>query len=295
MHFFDTHAHLADPAFGDEILYYLQESRSCGVQQAVSISTDLQTLQEGRRLRKITQEREELCQLYLSAGTGPGDVVEQGELFWPHILSALEAKELVAIGEVGLDLYWREDQLSEQIDYFCRCCALARVWRVPLLLHCRDRAGERRAFDQLLGLLDRHLLDQESTAPPILWHCFSYTKEEAQLLRQRGILLSISGVITYKSAAALEEVIKEVDAAGYVLETDAPYLTPRPRSLLKEVLGESKLLKVPQAANNLQLNRPTFIAALARRVAQLRGCSLEQVAMESTSNARRLFGLDSHR
>lgn len=291
MQLFDSHAHCSDPLLLDKIPDHLTEAKYCSISDILSICTDLVTLEKGYELANESNrdaggtESNQVPKIHLAAATGPCDVVKEGAIFWPHIEQAARSGKLVAIGEMGIDLFWEQASLSAQREYFSACCALALECELPLVIHCRDANMETKAFDTVVADLDRLYLGKNG-ARSVVFHCFSYSRREMQILRERGIYLSITGVVTYKNAQELKEVTKAVDAKGYLLETDAPYLTPRPRSLLKNVLQEKPQL-------NLSINRSSFLKVTAEYVAQLRGVPLEQVALETTSNARAFLGLVS--
>lgn len=279
MQLFDSHAHLSDPLIIEQLPDHLEEASFCSVGHVLSICTDEKTLNHGCQLQKTSR----IPKIYLAAATGPCEVFSEADAFWPQVEKAALNGQLQAIGEMGIDLYWETEHLEAQKAYFARCCALALSCRLPLVIHCRDRDGETKAFETVVEELDRLYLGKEG-ARAVMFHCFSYGIEEMEILRSRGILISITGVVTYKNASILKEVAQKVDSSGYLLETDAPYLTPRPRSILKEILKN-------RGQPHLSINRPSFLKATALYVAGLRDSSLEQVAKESTDNARRFLGL----
>lgn len=281
MQLFDSHAHLSDPLIVDQLPHHLEEASHCCVKEVLSICTDSTTLTKGKQLQ--SQQCKTSPKIYLAAATGPCEVPSEAEDFWPQVEKAALGGQLHAIGEMGIDLYWETQHLEAQRAYFARCCALALRSHLPIVIHCRDQQGSTKAFDTVVQDLESHYLGKEG-AKGVVFHCFSYGVKEMKILRARGIYVSITGVVTYKNASQLQEVAREVDSSGYLLETDAPYLTPRPRSKLKELLRDKE-------QPHLSVNRPSFLQVVAGAVASLRGSTLEQVAQETTDNTRRFLGI----
>jgi TatD DNase family protein len=185
-----------------------------------------------------------------------------------EVLSALEKvfqerrNELVAVGEIGVDLYWDKTFRPQQEEAFKIQCRWAYDAQLPVVIHSRE------STDVILGLLDE--LQSEGTMPKGVFHCFSGTLEQAQECIRKGFMLGIGGVVTYKNSG-LQPVIENVGLGHIILETDAPYLAP-----------------VPHRGKR---NDPEYIIHVAEKIAEMLQCPVEQVADSTSANAERLFGL----
>ncbi len=166
--------------------------------------------------------------------------------------------KLVAIGETGLDYHYQHSPIFTQKAYLVRYFALALAAKLPIIFHCRD------AFKDLFELSDHHYQGR-----PAVLHCFTGTLEEAKACLERGWMISISGIITFKKSALLREVAAYVPLDRLFIETDTPYLAP-----------ETKRGKA---------NEPSFIDETAKALAQVKGISIEQVAEATARNAAQFF------
>ena len=172
---------------------------------------------------------------------------------------------VVAIGELGLDLY-RETNLERQLAVLEPQLDLAVELNLPVIIHCRDAAAP------MLELLAARAL--RGAVPRGVMHCWGGTPEEMEGFLAHGLFISFSGTVTFPKAEATHQCARQVPADRYLVETDCPFLAPVPRR------GKR--------------NEPAYVAAVAARVADLRGEPLDQVAHTSTANAVALFGLPLH-
>jgi TatD DNase family protein len=166
----------------------------------------------------------------------------------------------VAIGETGLDACYEHSPMPLQRQWLLRYFALAKEVKLPVIFHCRE------AFAELFSHADR-----EYRGLPALLHCFTGTREEARGVLDRGWLLSISGIVTFKKSESLRDVVRFVPLDRLVIETDTPYLAP-----------EGKRGK---------MNEPQYVVETARKIAEVKGISLEQVFESTTENALKFFSL----
>ena len=176
--------------------------------------------------------------------------------------AALADQRVVAIGELGLDLF-RQSNLEEQLQMLRPQLDLACELDLPVIIHCRDAAepmleelGARAAIGR---------------CPGGVMHCWGGTPAEMEAFLELGLYISFSGTVTFTKAEATHQCARQVPADRYLVETDCPFLAPVPRR------GKR--------------NEPAYVLSVAERVAALRGESLEQVARTSTANAQRLFRL----
>lgn len=252
MHLIDTHAHLTSDALYGEVEALLQRGREVGLEKVVNICTDATTLERGLALR------ERFPWVYNTAATTPHDVVEEGEAFFPKVAEAAGRGQLVALGETGLDYYYEHSDRGVQRAFLLRYFELAKESGLPLIFHCRE------AFCDLFELADMHYKGGAA-----ILHCFTGTLEEAKGVLDRGWLVSMSGIVTFKKSLSLQEVARYVPLDRLVIETDAPYLAP-------------------QSHRGMQ-NEPSFVVETARFLAELKGVSVEVLAEATRQNAVDFF------
>ena len=202
---------------------------------------------------------------YAAVGIQPNSTAAAQPGDWEKILTLQHFPKVVGIGETGLDRYWDTSPIGIQCEFFRRHLELAKTVRKPILIHCRD------AWDDLLPILRQHRSDSLTG----LIHAFSGEPEQALECVALGFSISFAGSVTYtnKKFAPLWEAAKIVPEDRLLIETDAPYMVPHP------------------FRGKLQRNEPSMAAAVAVRLAELRGVSLKRVATATTENAIRLFRL----
>jgi TatD DNase family protein len=176
------------------------------------------------------------------------------------IQQAADQHKIIAIGEIGIDLYWDKTFLTEQVQAFKKQIDWAKTLKLPIVIHCRD------AFNEVLEVLEQ---EQDESLRGI-FHCFSGTLEQANKITGMGFYLGIGGVVTYKNAG-LDKVVAQIGLDQIVLETDSPYLTPVPHR------GKP--------------NESAYLTYIAQKVADLHQTDLETVANITTENSRQVFGV----
>lgn len=249
---FDSHAHLTSDAVYPEIEDVIQRAKSAGVARIANICTDPETLRRGLLL---AEQYPWICQ---AAATTPHDVEKEGESAFPVMAEAARAGNLIAVGESGLDYFYEHSPKELQKEFFVRYLALAAECRLPIIIHCRE------AFADLFDLLDRHYKGK-----PGILHCFTGTKDEAQEVVKRGLMVSFSGIITFKKSEALREAARIVPLDHLLIETDTPYLAPQ--------------------SHRGKKNEPAFLVETAAFLAELFNVSFEEMAAVTAQNAQRIF------
>ncbi len=174
------------------------------------------------------------------------------------IKAEISRSKIVAIGEIGLDLYWDKETLEIQKEAFRIQVSWAKELNLPIVIHCRD------AFDELFELLEE-LNDDRLFG---IFHCFTGSFEQAKHAISLGFYLGIGGVVTFKNAG-LDLVVKQIELKHIVLETDAPYLAPVP------LRGKA--------------NESSYLIYIAQKVADLHEISIEEVARITTENSKLVF------
>lgn len=193
-------------------------------------------------------------------GLHPCDVKENWQNELEAIYAAIGQHKVYAIGEIGIDLYWDETTLKQQIEAFKIQIGWAKELKLPIVIHCRN------SFDEVFSVLEE---EYDENLRGIL-HCFTGTLEQAQKLIEMGFYLGIGGVVTYKNSG-LDKIVSQIDLKHIVLETDSPYLTP-----------------VPYRGKP---NESSYLIYVAEKVADLHQVDIETVARITTENSKTIFGV----
>lgn len=253
MVYIDSHAHLSSPEVFPSIQALIARAQAAGVKSLLNICTDLQTLRLGMELNA-------LYPFIKNAGaTTPHDVETEGEMAFSFFEKAAYEKKLCAIGETGLDYHYQYSPRDLQKQFLIRYLHLAEKTQMPVIFHCRE------AFEDLFSIVD---LEYPKTGAAVL-HCFTGTIQEAAQVLSRGWYLSLSGIVTFKKSESLREVAKMVPLSQLLIETDTPYLAPQ--------------------SQRGKMNEPSFLPEIAQCIARAKGISLEEVALATSENAKRLF------
>lgn len=193
-------------------------------------------------------------------GLHPCSVQENWSEVLDDIEKELRAENYVAVGEIGIDLYWDKSTLPWQVEAFKRQIAWSKEMDLPIVIHCRD------SFDEIFEVLEE---TQDGTLRGVL-HCF--TGNEAQALRtvELGMMLGLGGVLTFKNSG-VDRAVGAIPMEHIVLETDSPYLAPTP--------------------HRGKRNESGYVRLVAEKLASVKGISLEEVAEATTANSKRLFGV----
>lgn len=206
----DTHAHLYSEQFNDDRDAMVQRALASGLELMLLPNIDLESVGPMHRLEDAYP-----AQIKSMMGLHPGSV----ESDWQEVLEMMrpwfEKRNYVAVGEIGIDLYWRQDNLPEQQQAFLQQVQWALELDLPVVIHSRESCS---LILDLLGDL------------PVrgVFHCFTGNAEEARRIMERGMYVGIGGVLTYKANQALRDLFTDLSRDRVVLETDAPYLSPVP-------------------------------------------------------------------
>jgi TatD DNase family protein len=184
--------------------------------------------------------------------------------------------KVVAIGEIGLDYYWKAATPKDQIEILKLQLVLALEVRLPVVLHCREDGDKEHGAcaEDLLNILEHWIINLEGTNHPLLerpgvLHSFSGSLEIAQRAIKLGFFIGITGPITYKNADNRRRVTAGLPLEKLLIETDSPFLAPHP--------------------NRGKRNEPAFVANIADKIAEIKSCTPQEVAAMTTKNAARLF------
>lgn len=250
--FVDSHCHLNFPDLAKDLDFHLAQMAENKVTHALCVAVDMENLPQ------IFALAEEHDNLFASVGVHPSH--EEGEE--PTVDKLVELaqwQKVVAIGETGLDYYWHKDQPEWQRERFRVHIRAARQVGLPLIIHTRESAVDT------LQILRQEKAEQIGG----VMHCFTESWEVAEQALELGFYISLSGIVTFKTADVLKDVAKRVPLDRLLIETDAPYLAPVP------FRGK--------------MNHPALVKHVAEHIADLRGIPLHALAAATTDNFFRLF------
>ena len=264
----DSHAHLDSERYAGDLESVLQRARQAGVGGilAIGIGEGPAEMHQAREIVRRFSGREDVPKLWASAGIYPHATDQADEAALARLDEMLGSREVIACGEIGLDYYHEGAAHSVQARAFVAQMEIAARHRAPILIHCRPSATSDDCWVDLLRLLREHWA---ATGVGGILHCFSGTIEQARQAMEMGFLISFAGQITYPKLDALRAVAAELPLDRLLVETDAPYLAP----------GEFRG----------QRNESAHVARTARTLAELKGCSAEELARATTENFQRLF------
>lgn len=209
---FETHAHYDDEAFAgdrDELLQALPEN---GIGRVVNVGASPASC------RTTVELMEKYDFVYGALGIHPSETAVLDEAVFAELREWCRHKKCVAVGEIGLDYYWQEPEREIQKEWFVRQLQLARELCLPVVIHSRDAA-----MDTIEIMKAAHAEEIGGVV-----HCFSYTKETAEIFLKMGFFIGIGGVVTFKNAKKLKEAVEYIPMERIVVETDSPYLAPEP-------------------------------------------------------------------
>ena len=255
MTFVDTHCHMYDEAFDEDREEAVERAIEAGVTTMLLPDIDSSSTAPLDALFKAHPGY-----FYRMAGLHPTSVKENNEEGLNLVHTRLQQGGFVAVGEIGMDLYWDRTFEAQQREVMKQQMVWADELGLPVALHIR------KAHNEVFGLL-REL---NKTKYSGVMHCFGGSVQEAHRAIEMGFMLGIGGVVTYKNAT-MAEVVKAMPLEKLLLETDAPYLSP-----------------VPYRGKR---NESSYIPVIAQKVAELNEISIDEVAEQTTANARELFCL----
>ena len=252
----DTHCHLDMSAYAADFEAVLARALAAGVTRIISVGIDPAS---SRLAIELAEQHEGI---HATVGVHPHNVAELSEADYAELRGLCSHPKVVAYGEIGLDYVKNYAPVALQKEHFARQVALARELQLPLVVH------DREAHDEIMELLEG--------AGPFsaggVMHCFSGDAAFARRVLALGFHISIPGVVTFAKAEMLQEAVREIPLGSLVLETDGPFLAP-----------------VPYRGKR---NEPRLLLFTARKVAEIKGISLEEVARQTTLNAVHLFSLE---
>ena len=250
----DHHCHIDRPEFSSDLDGVVARAKVAGVGVMVNISTRI------RRFEEVRAVIERYDNVYGSVGTHPHQADEELDIPVSEIVRLSKHPKIVAIGEAGLDYYYKHSSPEGQADGFRRHIAAARETGLPLEIHTRDADADTLAI----------LKEEHARGPfPAILHCFTGGRDLAMGALDLGLYVSFSGVISFKKSETLRAIAREVPLDRIFVETDAPFLAPEPYR------GKT--------------NEPAFVVHTARALAQAKGVTEDEITRATTENFFKLF------
>ncbi len=250
----DFHCHLDDKCFEQNRRQIIDQCFSQGLVGIISVADPFKKIS----LAKTEEILAYHPNIYAVCGAHPHQADLYSTEIEKNILDFREKVKIMAIGEVGLDFHYDFATRDNQNNTFKRQIAIARELALPLVIHSRN------AEDEVLKILDL-----EKFTFPVIFHCFTGNMPAAEEILQRGYYISISGIITFKKAAELREIVKNIPLKQLFSETDSPYLSPEPRR------GE--------------INTPLSVIQVVEKIAAIKNMDTEQINAEVVQNLLRLL------
>ena len=250
---FETHAHYDDEKFDEDRAELLSSMQENGIGRIINVSANLESLENTRKLMEAYPF------IYGAFGLHPDEVGDLNEDVMARMRELCRREKAVAVGEIGLDYYWDKENHEKQQYWFRRQIALAREEKLPMIIHSREAAADTL----------RVMKEEKSEEIGGVIHCFSYSAEMAEEYLKMGFYLGIGGVVTFKNAKKIKEVVQMAPMERILLETDSPYLAP-----------------VPYRGKR---NSSLYLPYVVREIAEIKGISEEEVIEITEKNAVRLF------
>ncbi len=255
MKIFETHAHYDDAAFDEDRDLLLLEMKEKGIDYIVNIGCSMENS------REVVELVKKYDFLYGTVGVHPSDIDELTEKDMSELTELSKRDKILAIGEIGLDYHYDNVVKERQQHWFVRQLEIAKEQHLPVVIHSRDAAKDT------LDIVKEHHAGETGG----IIHCFSYGVEMAREYLNMGYYIGVGGVVTFKNAKKLKEVVEYTPLSRIVLETDAPYLAPTPH----------------RGKRNCSL----YLTYVAEEIAAIKGVLVETVYEQTYQNALDVYNI----
>ena len=253
----DTHAHIYDEAFDSDRAEMIERAKNAGVKKIILPNVDSESLP---RILKLTEKYPDYC--FAAIGLHPTSVKDDYKSELALVKSELERRKYIAVGEIGIDLYWDKTFYKEQVVAFQQQIEWALEYKLPIIIHVRD--SFRETMEALTPFRGKELKG--------VFHSFTGNIDEAnEILEFGGFMLGINGIATFKNST-LAETLRRVSLDNIILETDAPYLTPMP---FRGKRNESSYLKY-----------------ICEKLAEMYNVDFEEIDRMTTRNALKILNFE---
>lgn len=252
----DSHCHLNFPEFADDFKQILERAKQNNVQIMQTICTQVSKFPDVLAIANAYQN------IYCSTGVHPCDVEKEGIISIKNLLDMTRNDKVISLGETGIDFYHtiEQNKRDKQIESFINHIEAAKISNLPLIIHTRD------AEEVTIKILKEQLKLAKFKA---VIHCFTGSSYMAKEILDMGFYISISGIVTFKNATNLQNIVKNLPLDKLLVETDAPYLAPIP--------------------HRGKRNEPAYVKHTAEFIAKLKNISYDEVAKATTDNFFKLF------
>ncbi|MEX0291697.1 MAG: TatD family hydrolase [Flavobacteriaceae bacterium] len=251
----DTHTHLYSEAFDKDRDEVIQNALSEGIERFFIPAIDSSYTQAMLDLESAYPSK-----VFLMTGLHPTSVKENYQEELSHVESMLSQRSFYAIGEIGIDLYWDTTYFKEQRAAFKYQIGLAKKYKLPIVIHCRN------SFEEIFEVLEEEKGDDLYG----IFHCFTGSLEDAKRAIGYNMKLGIGGVVTFKNGK-IDTFLDQISLSEIVLETDSPYLAP-----------------VPYRGKR---NESSYLIQVLQRLSEIYGVSKEEIAEVTTANSKTVFGV----
>ncbi len=250
----DSHCHLDFPDFAEELDAVVARAAEAGVGAMLTICTHV------TRFERVLAVAERYPNVWCTVGIHPHEAGSEPETDAARLIEMAKHPKVVGFGETGLDYFYDHSPRDQQQRAFRAHIQAARQAQLPLIVHTRDADED----------MERILAEEHAQgAFPGLIHCFSSGRQLAERAVEMGLYISLSGILTFKTAEPIRETVRDLPLDRLLVETDAPYLAPIPKR------GKR--------------NEPAYVAHTAAKLAEVRGLSIAEIEAATTENFRRLF------
>ena len=256
MELIDTHCHLTFEQLADDVQAVVARSKAAGVIGWLTVGTDPQ------QNRKAIELAGKFQNMYAAVGIHPHDAKNVKGDTLAELKELAQNEKVVALGETGLDFHYNFSKQPEQKEVFAAQLKIAAELNLPVIVHCRE------AFDETMEILDQ----QSQGLKGVVFHCFSGSAEQAEIVLDKGYGISFTGVVTFKNAEAIRQAARIVPTDRLMLETDCPYMSPEPMRKQK-------------------INEPALMLHTAKFLAELKQMDIEDFANAVTATSKTFFGL----
>ena len=251
----DTHTHLYSEQFDEDRKEMISRAKNAGITRFFIPAIDASYTQ-----RMLDLEQENPNDFFLMMGLHPTSVKENYKEELAHVKKWIDKRNFIAIGEIGIDLYWDKSFLPQQQEAFRTQIKWAKEKKLPIVIHCRD------AFDEIFEVLE----SEKGEDLRGIFHCFTGTLEQAKQAISYNMKLGIGGVVTFKNGK-IDKFLNQIDLKHIVLETDAPYLAPTPYR------GKR--------------NESSYITNVIDKLVDIYDLTFQEIAEITTQNSRDIFGV----
>ena len=256
MEFFDTHAHYDDEKFESDREEVLNKIYNVGVTKCINMGCDVNSSKEAIEIANSHEF------IYCGVGLHPEEIPQTEEKLWKTITQikdlATKNKKVVAIGEIGLDYYWKQDNKELQKVAFIKQIELANELKLPVSIHTRD------AIDDMIAIIRKYKIEKSGAL-----HCCPFNRELVRHGLENGLYIGFGGTSTFKSSKNAKEIVNMVPNDRILIETDSPYLSPEPK---RGTRNDSSNLKY-----------------VVEKLAEYKELEPEEIAKITYENAKKLF------